>query len=167
MTHWMKKAKIQNLLKQCQVIAENSKCSRRQFGAIITTREGVAISAGYNGSIRGATNCGTDVGCAKDALNKEHYTDYDVCAAIHAELNAILNAARSGSGVPLKGGIMFLNSAKVGDGGQPCRGCRRAIINAGITDVYYYTAKERMIHVNTGSWIREENHWMEHTRYGL
>lgn len=160
MVHWMKKTKIKNLLKQCAVIGENSKCARRQFGAIITTPEGVAISGGYNGSIRGALNCGTEVGCAKDALNKRHYADYDVCAAVHAELNAILNAARNGTGVSLKGAVMFLNATREGDAGMPCRTCRRAIINAGITDVYYYDTAQRIIHVSTSSWITNENRWM-------
>jgi len=85
---WMRIDKVRNQLELCRVLAKNSKCARRRFGARITTSEGVLISEGYNGSIRGAINCGTEAECAKDRLNKDHYREYEVCAAIHAEVNA-------------------------------------------------------------------------------
>ena len=80
----MKRKRIANILKQCQVIAENSACSRRKFGAIITTSDGVILSSGYNGSIRGALNCGDEVCCLKDIKKEDHYSSYEFCPAVHA-----------------------------------------------------------------------------------
>ena len=109
---WMRKDKVENQLKLCRVLAENSRCLRRRFGARITTAEGVLISEGYNGTIRGAFNCGTDVPCAKNALDKKHDSQYDVCGSVHAEVNAILNASRNGSAGRLY--VAFSGKAVIG-----------------------------------------------------
>ena len=163
--HFMKEKKIKNILKQCQVIAENSYCLRRKFGAIITTPEGVHISGGYNGSVRGAKNCGEDGVCGKDHHDAPHDTAYEVCGAVHAEVNAILNVARSGSGIPLKEAILFLNSAKDGHAGRPCRNCRRNIINAGIRYVYFYNKNGSLSSIDTNTWVGEETRWLKEGRF--
>ena len=156
---WMKMEMIESFLEQCQVVAKRSKCARRQFGAIISSEDGVHLSDGYNGSARGALNCGKDVPCGKDLMNEPSYTSYEYCAAVHAEENAIINAARNG--VAIKGGVMFLNSAKDGDCERPCYKCQRAIINAGITDIYYKNKTGQVKHDKVSMLVQLQNEWMK------
>jgi len=155
----MREDKVESLLDECRVIAKRSKCARRKFGAIITDHNGVHLSDGYNGSIRGAYNCGVDVPCGKDLMNEPHYSSYVYCAAIHAEVNSILNAARKG--IAVEGCTLFLNSSEDGKCSRPCRNCRRNIVNVGIIDVYWKNNEGETIHEYTSTWIEEENKWME------
>ena len=129
---WMKTTRIENILKQCDVVAELSRCRRRKFGAIITDSKGVILSQGYNGSARGSLNCGEDIPCIKDLYDAEHNKSYNYCSAVHAEENAIINAARGG--VSVEGGTLFLGG---NSGGRPCQRCARTIINAGLSRVVY------------------------------
>ncbi len=114
-------------------IAQRSTCLKRKFGAIIV-REDNIISAGYMGSPRGTPNCIDLKKCAQD-YNKK--VGVDACRGVHAELNAIINAARSGTSV--LNSIMYVYGENYRDGrpiiGKPCRACRRAIVNAGIIEV--------------------------------
>jgi dCMP deaminase len=151
--------RIENILEQCSVIGKNSKCSRKHYGAIITTIDGVPLSSGWNGSVRGTHNCGEDITCIKDLFDVPTYQGYEMCAAVHAEENAIINAAREG--VSIKGGFMFINSAEPGVIAMPCQRCRRAIINAGIQQVIYKNKIGDTISVAISSMMKEENLWME------
>ena len=158
----IKETTIKNILKQCSVIAEMSRCKRRQFGAIITTQEGVKISDGYNGSIRGSLNCGEGVPCGKDLMGEAHFSSYRWCASVHAEVNAVLNTSRNGVGVPLRGCSLFLNSKEDGDCSMPCQWCRRVIVQVGITDVYYVDENLEIQHDKVFPlYIDHENEWME------
>ena len=151
---WMKTTRIENILKQCDVVAELSRCRRRKFGAIITDSKGVILSQGYNGSARGSLNCGEDIPCIKDLYDAIHYGSYDLCSAVHAEENAIINAARKGTSI--EGGVLFLG----GDvGGRPCRRCARTIINAGIFRIVYKTdVGHTSMHIS--SLVKQDNEWM-------
>jgi len=160
----MKEERIKNILKMCVVVAENSKCTRRKFGAVLTNQDGVQLSGGYNGSVRGSLNCGDEIACLKDKKNEASYQSYNYCPAVHAEVNAILNAARIG--VSVVGSILFLNSSPVGsrsDMGceRPCLGCRRVIINSGVKEIYFVDKEGTIIHELISSWIPMENRWME------
>jgi len=155
----MKQEVIESFLEQCRVVAKRSKCQRRKFGAIIASEDGVHLSDGYNGSARGALNCGEDTPCGKDLMNEPHYTSYEYCAAVHAEENAIINAARNG--VAIKGGVLFLNSSKDGDCERPCYKCQRAIINAGITDIYYKDKVGNIKHERASFLVHLQNEWMK------
>lgn len=156
----LKIERIENLLEQCAVIAKMSKCTRRKFGAIITTPEGVKISDGYNGTVRGAWNCGKDVLCIKDVKQEPHYTSYVYCPAVHAERNAIFNAARNGIGVPLMGCYLFLNSSEVGKCQRPCQECRRAIVQAGIKFVVFKDENDNICVDSVSEYVKMENDWM-------
>jgi len=154
----MNRDRINSFLDECRVIAKRSKCQRRKFGAIITSQDGVHLSDGYNGSARGTLNCGEDVPCGKDIMNEPHYTSYQYCAAVHAEQNAIINAARNG--IMIKGGILFLNSAEDGDCDRPCHICQRMIINAGLTDIYYKNKEGGVSHEEISELVVLQNQWM-------
>ena len=154
----MKKTRVEYFLRVAKAVASASKCTRRRFGAILV-KNGDIISTGYNGSIRGAINCGTGsaIGCIKNLWKEDHYTSYVHCPAIHAEHNACLNAGR-----PLAlGSTMFLSKSS-GDGmsGPPCQGCRRVMIQSGIKDMFYYSTDGEIAHDFVKDWIKLENEWI-------
>ena len=154
----MKKTRVEYFLRVAKAVASASKCLRRRFGAILV-KNGDIVSTGYNGSMRGAINCGegTTIGCIKNKHNEAKYTSYVHCPAVHAEHNACLNAGR-----PLAlGSTMFLAKSS-GDGmsGPPCQGCSRAIIQVGIKDMYYYNIKGEIVHVFVKEFIKLENEWI-------
>lgn len=99
-------------------VSTRSTCDRKNVGAVIT-RDHQILSTGYNGSIRGLDHC-DDVG---------HMMEDGHCVAtIHAEANAILQAARNG--VMINGSVIYVNTF-------PCWPCFKLIANSGITAVYY------------------------------
>ena len=120
-------------------VAKRSPCKRRKYGAIIVVGDAI-VSTGYNGPARGSTNC--EIGCIKDLLNLPHLQAYEFCPAVHAEENAIINAARNGAAV--KGGVLYISGYDVKTGeivkAEPCERCKRAIINAGIEKIVIKTS---------------------------
>ena len=101
-----------------QVVASRSTCPRKFVGAVIV-RERTILSTGYNGSIRGMPHC-TEVG---------HMMENDHCVAtIHAESNAILQAAKNG--VMIDGGTIYVTAS-------PCWNCFKQIANAGMRRIVY------------------------------
>lgn len=101
-----------------KVVSSRSTCHRKFVGAVIV-RNKTILSTGYNGSIRGMPHC-TDVG---------HMMEGGHCVAtIHAEINAILQAARNG--VMIEGGVLYVTAS-------PCWNCFKASVNAGIARICY------------------------------
>jgi len=99
-------------------VASRSTCDRKHVGAVIV-RDKTILSTGYNGSIRGMPHC-DDVG---------HDLEGGHCVAtIHAEANAILQAAKNG--VRIEGAQIYTTAS-------PCWNCFKLIANAGITTIYY------------------------------
>lgn len=109
--------------------ATRSTCVRdgRQFGAVLV-RDKRVIATGYNGAPRGLQHCGELGGCLRDERKIPSGTRLDECRAVHAEQNAILQAAFHG--VASRGAVMYST-------GCPCSICAKAIINAGIVAVFY------------------------------
>lgn len=95
---------------------------------------GGLVSTGYNGSARGEENC-CDIGkCTREALNVPKGERYELCVAIHAEDNAIMNCGREKA----KGGTLYIVGKEPNGeyaNPNPCIMCRRKIINAGIERV--------------------------------
>ena len=76
-----------------ETVLERSTCLRRCYGAIIVKSDEI-VSTGYNGAPRGRKNC-MDLGfCAREALNIPSGQRYELCRSVHAEMNAIISAAR-------------------------------------------------------------------------
>ena len=123
--------KDQYYLQICRAVSRRSTCLRRQYGAVIVNNDEI-VATGYNGSPRGAVNC-CDVGICK-RIGKEHNDgNYGDCCSVHAEMNAIISAARSemiGSTLYLVG---FENNKEIV--AEPCPICKRMIDNAGIAKV--------------------------------
>ena len=126
----------------CHELSTWSKCLSRQIGAIIV-KDHVIISTGYNGPPRGIPQCGkprihSDFSlpaipldklnmCPRQALGFSSGQGLELCTALHAEENAIINAARVG--VSTNGCTMYMSC------GIPCKECIKKIINAGIIEI--------------------------------
>jgi len=118
-------------------VSKRSTCLRRHMGAIIVKNDSI-ISTGYNGSARGTPNC-FEKGCMKNQLGLPYGSAYDMCRAgiLHAEVNAIINAARNSGGT--NGATMYVAGGYIDGkgslGAAICKHCQKAIINAGIKRV--------------------------------
>ncbi len=103
------------------VAAKRSTCLRRQVGAVIV-RENRILATGYNGAPKGVPHC-LDTGCRREELKIPSGQRHELCTAVHAEQNAIIQAAVHG--VSIDGATMYTTT-------QPCVLCAKMIINAGI-----------------------------------
>lgn len=110
----------------CNTVAERSSCSRRQVGAVLV-RNGHLISSGYNGTPRGLLNCDQG-GCPLSGPERKSGCDLEKGMCVHAEENAIVQAAYEG--VSTKGATLYCNLL-------PCFLCAKTIINSGIKRVVY------------------------------
>lgn len=108
------------------VVAKRSTCLRRQVGAVIVKDKRI-ITTGYNGAPTGIAHC-EEVGCLRDELNIPSGQRHELCRGIHAEQNAIIQAAIWGVGI--KGATLYCTT-------QPCALCAKMLINAGITRIVY------------------------------
>jgi len=110
------------------LVARRSTCLRRAVGAIIIKDKRI-LSTGYNGAPSGITHC-VDVGCLREKLNVASGENHELCRGIHAEQNAIIQAAFHG--VSIKGSTLFCTNL-------PCSICAKMIINAGIQKIFYHS----------------------------
>lgn len=108
-----------------EIAKTRSNCIRRQVGAVLVNEKHQIISTGYNGVPRGIVHCTKDT-CTK--LYEESGEKNEICPAVHAELNAILQAATAG--ISSEGTTLYSTT-------RPCGNCTMAIINAGIKRVVY------------------------------
>lgn len=143
-------------LEIAKAVSLRSPCLRVKYGAIIVKNDTI-VSTGYNGPVRGGINC-YEVGCAKDLLNLPHGTAYEVCPAVHAEENTIINAARTGASVI--NGTLYLYGIDTKSGkvvkSVPCDRCKRAIINAGIVAVVMINEDGSIEKINVKDWVNED-----------
>lgn len=109
----------------CKAIAKRSTCTRKNIGAIIV-KDGRILCTGYNGAPSGDPHC-LDTGCTRP---KEDYEgiNYVKCKAIHAEQNAILQAAKYG--IKIKGATLYSTHA-------PCEICKKLIKGSGLRGYNY------------------------------
>ncbi len=108
------------------VVAKRSTCLRNQVGAVIV-RDKRIIATGYNGAPKGLPHC-LDIGCIREQNNIPSGERHELCRAVHAEQNAILQAAIHG--VSTENATMYCTH-------QPCILCAKMMINAGIKKVVY------------------------------
>lgn len=110
------------------VLAENvklrSSCVRRQVGAVIVN-DNCLLTTGYNGTPRGIPNC-NEGGCPRCNSKTPSGTGLDECLCVHAEINAIAQAARYG--IRIEGSTLYCTL-------YPCKDCAKTMINAGIVRV--------------------------------
>ena len=108
------------------LVRTRSTCVRRQVGAVIVKDKRI-LATGYNGAPIGCKHC-TDIGCMREKLSIPSGERHELCRAIHAEQNAIVQAAHSG--VAIDGAVIYVTH-------QPCVLCAKMIINAGIKKIIF------------------------------
>lgn len=127
-------SKCDTYLNCAETFAYRSTCIKRKYGAVIVKDDAV-ISTGYNGSPRGLENCCDTGVCPRIHLDMHQGEGYEICRAIHAEANALLNCSREQT----LGADLYLTGINPGDGSvhraKPCPLCARMIIQAGIRNV--------------------------------
>ena len=109
-------------------VRSRASCTGNRVGALVALDRRV-VATGYNGTAAGMPNC-VDGGCDRCA-NRDRYKSgeaYDLCICVHAEQNALLQAAKYG--ISVDGGLMYTTL-------RPCFGCTKEIIQAGIQGVRY------------------------------
>ncbi len=109
-----------------ELVSKRSTCIRRAVGAIIVKDKRI-LSTGYNGAPTGIRHC-TEVGCLREELNVPSGEKHELCRGIHAEQNAIIQAAFHG--VSIENADLFCTNL-------PCSICAKMLINAGIKKIYY------------------------------
>ena len=115
-----------------KAVSLRSSCLIRQYGAVVVNNSEI-VATGYNGSPRGHANC-CDLGFCRRHSTEVHAHndgDYDSCESVHAEMNALLSAARKDT----IGSTLYLYGSENGHpivGPKPCPICMRLIKNAGV-----------------------------------
>ncbi len=113
-------------MEMAEVAAKRSTCLRRKVGAVIVKNKQI-LASGYNGTPMGLPHC-EDVGCLREQLKVPSGKNHELCRGVHAEQNAICQAAFHG--VSVKGATIYVTN-------QPCVVCTKMLINAGIERVVY------------------------------
>jgi dCMP deaminase len=109
-------------MQMAELAATRSTCLRRHVGAVIV-QDRHMVATGYNGAPRGIMHCGERGGCLREKLNVPSGERHELCMGLHAEQNAIIQAATLGQSV--EGATIYVTH-------QPCVICAKMIINAGI-----------------------------------
>ena len=109
-----------------RLVARRSTCLRRQVGAVVVKDKNI-LASGYNGVPTGITHC-AETGCLRAKLNVPSGERHELCRGLHAEQNAIIQAAKHGTNID--GATLYSTT-------MPCIICAKMIINAGIKRVVY------------------------------
>lgn len=118
----MRKSWDEYFMEIAQLVAQRSTCDRAFVGCVLVNSDHRIVSTGYNGTASGNPHC-IDVG--------HRMRDGHCIATIHAEMNALLYCAKEG--IPAKGSICYVTHF-------PCLNCTKALIQAGISAIYYHEA---------------------------
>ena len=112
-------------MQMAELTAQRSTCLRRQVGAIIVKEKHI-IATGYNGAPKGLPHCEELGGCLREKLEIPSGERHELCRALHAEQNVIIQAATLGQSI--EGATIYITH-------QPCIICAKMIINAGISRI--------------------------------
>ncbi len=134
-------------------VAGRGTCLRRNFGSVIVNDDRI-ISTGYTGAPRGTLNC-VDIGaCYREKMGVPNGERYDLCRSVHAEMNAIIQAApyeMVGSTMYVVGIEAITNEVMLKF--SPCRLCKGMIINAGISKVTTQDGEDEFFVYSVQQWI--------------
>jgi len=115
-------------MKIAWIIATRSTCMRRNVGAVLV-KDNHILSTGYNGAPKGFKHC-EETGCLREQLKVPRGQRHELCRGLHAEQNAIIQAAVFG--VPVKHATLYVTHF-------PCSVCAKMIVNAEIKEIVYAT----------------------------
>jgi len=110
-----------------EIVKTRSTCIRRQVGAVIV-KEHRIITTGYNGAPSGLQHCSELGYCEREHLGIPSGQRHELCRALHAEQNAIIQAAKLG--ISTEGSTIYITL-------QPCVICAKMLVNAGITRIVH------------------------------
>lgn len=110
-----------------QLVSQRSTCIRRQVGAVIV-KDKRMLSTGYNGAPSGLRHC-QEIGCLRDQQKIPSGQRHELCRGLHAEQNAIIQAALYGVSIAASS----LYSTHL-----PCSLCAKMIVNAGLKEIIYH-----------------------------
>ena len=113
-------------MKLAYEVATRTTCIRRAVGAVIVKDKRI-LATGYNGVPTGIAHCG-EVGCLRQDLGVPSGQRHEICRGLHAEQNAIIQAARYG--INISDSSIYITT-------QPCVVCAKMIINSGIQEIVY------------------------------
>ncbi len=144
-------------------VAKRSTCLNVRYGAILVKDDQI-ISTGYVGAPRGVMSSLDKGFCLRRSLNIPSGSNYEICRSVHAEQNAIINAARAGTSL-LGASLYFFGEKYNSDGslslvnGYPCFICKKMILNAGIKRFISVNDKGEITYYDVDEW---RSHWQEH-----
>ncbi len=113
-------------MRMAYLAASRSTCLRRQVGAVIVKDKRV-LSTGYNGAPKGLPHC-DEVGCLREKYDIPTGERHELCRGVHAEQNAIIQAAVFGTSI---------DGAAIYTTNHPCVVCAKLLINANISEIVY------------------------------
>jgi dCMP deaminase len=108
------------------LVKRRATCLRRQVGAVIVKDRNI-LATGYNGAPSGVEHC-ADRGCLREKLGIPSGERHEICRGLHAEQNAIIQAAKHGTSI--EGATLYCTN-------QPCSICAKMIINAGVRQIIF------------------------------
>jgi dCMP deaminase len=111
---------------RCDQVGGRSTCMRRHVGAVLVLDRRI-LATGYNGTPSGLKHC-DEVGCLREQRGIESGSNHELCRGIHAEQNAVIQAAKYG--IAIAGSTLYTSH-------QPCVLCAKILINAGIREIVY------------------------------
>jgi dCMP deaminase len=109
-----------------RLVARRATCIRRQVGAVLVMNKRL-LATGYNGAPSGLAHC-LEVGCLREEKNIPSGERHELCRGLHAEQNAIIQAAFHG--IRIQGATLYCTNL-------PCVICSKMLINAGIKEIIY------------------------------
>jgi dCMP deaminase len=113
-------------MRMAELVATRSTCLRRNVGAVVVKEKRV-LTTGYNGAPKGLRHC-AEVGCVRMENHIESGTRHELCRGVHAEQNAVIQAAYFG--VSIKDSTIYTTN-------YPCVMCAKILVNAGIKEIVY------------------------------
>lgn len=138
----------QYFMEMAFLVAKRSTCLRRKVGAVVVKDKRV-LSTGYNGSPKGTMHC-EELGCIRDQMDVPSGTRHELCRGVHAEQNAVIQAAYFG--VSIKDSTVYTTT-------YPCSMCAKIMINAGVKEIVYcegyVDALSEMLFAETKIIVRE------------
>jgi len=108
-------------------VSTRATCLRRKVGAVIVKDKRI-LATGYNGAPMGVRSCLERGSCLREELGVPSGERHEICRGMHAEQNAIIQAAYHG--VRIRDSVIYVTN-------QPCILCAKMIINSGIRKIYY------------------------------
>ncbi len=146
-------SKDMSFMEIAEAVSMRSTCLRRRYGAVIVSTDGRIVSTGYNGAPRHRANC-CDIGtCLRQQLKIRPGSNYELCRAVHAEANAIIN----GNPLDIVGGTLYLSGTDAATNqptkqNRPCAMCERLILNAQIARVVLRGDDGALISIDPLKW---------------